>query len=200
MTGQGGDFSWVAELEQDYIVPTVCLIEGVDPDEVIRRLGADPATARSMTVRETVDLAASGEREFVGVGRTAGISCTVESIGYVTAVPGVLRDLSRGGRAFSVRFDVNGADSVHYAVDGDLVVYAEPYGAVESLRPGDPRWDVAWSEGLFNEEGQWGPNILALAESVMGAPVPPSLFTEPLATVELPSAARYAGTFHWDIP
>ncbi|MGW6394527.1 DUF6461 domain-containing protein [Streptomyces sp. NPDC055103] len=200
MTGPVGDFSWVAELEDDDVVPTVCLVEGIDPDEVIRRMGGDPAAARNMTVRETVDLAAAGEREFVGVGRTAGSSCTAESIGHVTAVPGVVRDLSRGGRAFSVRFDVNGADSVHYAVDGELVVYAEPDGAVDALHPGDPRWDTAWNEGLHDEEGRWGPNILALAERVMGAPVPPSLFTEALRTVELPSAARYAGTSHRAIP
>lgn len=199
MTGNGGRFSWISELEEDYIVPTISLIEGVDRGEVIRRLGGDPAVTRSLTVLEAVELDAD-DSEFVGVGRMGNITYTIESIGYVAAVPGVVRDLSRGGRCFSVRFDVNGADSVHYAVDGDLVVYEEHYGVVNSLRPDDPRWEASWCDGLFDAEGRWGSNILTLAERVMGVPVQRSWFSQPLMTVELPSASRYVDTSHWDVP
>ncbi|MBA4861339.1 hypothetical protein H1V43_08040 [Streptomyces sp. PSKA54] len=199
MAGNGGRFSWIAELEEDYIVPTISLIEGADREEVIRRLGGDPAVTRSLTALEAVELDVD-DSEFVGVGRTGNITYTMESIGYVAAVPGVVRDLSRGGRCFSVRFDVNGADSVHYAVDGDLVVYEEHDGVVNSLRSDDPRWDTSWCDGLLDAEGRWGSNILALAERVMGVSVQRSWFKESLMTAELPSASRYAGTSHWDIP
>lgn len=197
MAGVAGEFSWISELEEDYIVPTISLIEGVDRDEVIRRLGGDLAATRSLTALEAVELA--DDAEFVGVGHMGNITYTIESIGYVTAVPGVVRDLSRGGRCFSVRFDVNGADSVHYAVDGDLVVYEEHDGPVNSLRADDPRWPASWRDGPLDAEGRWGASILALAEKVMGVPVQRSWFSEPLMTVELPSAARYAGTSYWDI-
>ncbi len=198
MAGVGGEFSWISELEEDYIVPTISLIEGVDRDEVIRRLGGDPVATRSLTALEAVELA--DDSEFVGVGQVGSTAYTIESVGYVAAVPGVVRDLSRGGRCFSVRFDVNGADSVHYAVDGDLVVYEEHDGPVNSLRADDPRWRTSWCDGLLDAEGRWGVNILALAEKVMGVTVQRSWFSEPLMTVELPSAARYAGTSYWDIP
>ncbi|MFB7651476.1 MULTISPECIES: DUF6461 domain-containing protein [unclassified Streptomyces] len=198
MAGTGGEFSWIFELEEDYIVPTISLIEAVDRDDVIRRLGGDSAATRSLTALEALELA--DDSEFVGVGQTGSIAYTIESIGYVAAVPGVVRDLSRGGRCFSVRFDVNGADSVHYAVDGDLVVYEEYDGPVNALRADDPRWRVSWCDGLLDAEGRWGAKILALAERVMGIPVRRSWFSEPLMTVALPSASRYVGTSYWDIP
>ncbi|MFD4259280.1 DUF6461 domain-containing protein [Streptomyces sp. NPDC058534] len=198
MTGAGGEFSWIFELEEDYIVPTISLIEAVDRDDVIRRLGGDLAATRSLTALEALELA--DDSEFAGVGQTGNIAYTIESIGYVAAVPGALRDLSRGGRCFSVRFDVNGADSVHYAVDGDLVVYEEYDGSVNALRADDPRWRASWCDGLLDAEGLWGANILALAEKVMGTSVRRSWFSEPLMTVELPSATRYVGTPYWDIP
>lgn len=198
MAGVDGELSWISELEEDYIVPTISLIEGVDRGEVIRRLGGDPAVTRNLTAPEAAELA--DDSEFVGVGQTGNFCYTIESVGYVAAVPGVVRDLSRGGRCFSVRFDVNGADSVHYAVDGDLVVYEEHDGTVHSLRADDPRWRTSWCDGLLDAEGRWGANILALAERVMGVAVRRSWFSEPLTTVELPSAARYGGTSYWDIP
>ncbi|MFV0134048.1 DUF6461 domain-containing protein [Streptomyces sp. HMX87] len=198
MAGFCGQYSWISELEEKYVVPTISLIQGVECDEVIRRLGGDPAAVRSLTAVEAVELA--DDSELVGVGQTGNTVYTIESVGYVAAVPGVVRDLSRGGRCFSVRFDVNGADSVHYAVDGDLVVYEEHDGPVNPLRPDDPRWRTSWCDGLLDSEGRWGPNILALAEKVMGVPVQGSWFSEPLMTVELPSASSYVGTPYWDIP
>jgi hypothetical protein len=198
MAGDGEKFSWISELEEEYIVPTISLIEGVESDDVIRRLGGDPAATRSLTAAEALELA--DDSEFVGVGQVGNIAYTIESIGYVAAVPGVVRDLSRGGRCFSVRFDVNGADSVHYAVDGDLVVYEEHDGPVNSLRADDPRWRTSWCDGLLDAEGRWGANILALAEKVMGVPIQQSWFIEPLRTVELPPVSRYVDTPYWDIP
>ncbi len=91
MAGTGGEFSWIFELEEDDIVPTISLIEAVDRDDAIRRLGGDLAATRSPTALAAVEL--TDDSEFVSVGQTGNIAYTIESIGYVAAVPGIVRDL-----------------------------------------------------------------------------------------------------------
>ncbi|MEZ0096066.1 DUF6461 domain-containing protein [Streptacidiphilus sp. EB129] len=196
-------FAWVDELEEDYILPTVSLVEGVAEDEVIRRLGGLPASARPMTVLQALDRAdESRGTGLIGVGTLGDLVFTVEG-SYTTAVPGILRDLSRGGRAFSVSIDVNGGDRLGYAVDGDLVVFEEHWGPINALREGDPRWDPGWCRSLIDVEDEteiWGVKIFALMERVMGGAVQPHWFTDPLRTVEVPAASRYANTSAWEVP
>ena len=156
-----------------------------------------------MTVRQAVEFA-EGNRStgLVGVGSLGDLVFIVED-GYTTAVPGVLRDLSKGGRAFSVSADVNGGDTMGYAVDGDLVVFGEHWGPVRPLLENDPRWDPEWCRGLIDIEDEseiWGVKIFALMERVMGSAVQPHWFTDPLRTVEVPAASGYAGTSAWDVP
>ncbi|MFJ9695554.1 hypothetical protein [Kitasatospora sp. NPDC101183] len=119
-------------------------------------------------------------------------------------MPGVLRSLSRGGgRCFGLQLDVNGGDSVHYAVDGELVVHEEPYGPVTPLREGDPRWNPAWCGGLIDVTDPtelWGPKLFLLAERVMGTVIERSWFTMSLRTAEVPAATAFTGAGAWDVP
>ncbi|MER7849355.1 DUF6461 domain-containing protein [Kitasatospora sp. NPDC096077] len=198
-------FAWVDELEEDYILPTVAVIAGVGRDEVIRRLHGDPETGRLLTARQAADETARTDRDedLVGIGMVGDLVFVVEAGGYTTAIPGVLRDLSRGGRCFSVQIDINGGDTVHYAVDGELVVHEEHHGPVNPLRAGDPRWDAEWCQGLIDVSDEteiWGVKIFALMERVTGAAVHPSWFTEPLDTFAVPPAFGYANTPAWDMP
>ncbi|MFF2012944.1 DUF6461 domain-containing protein [Streptomyces sp. NPDC058195] len=198
-------FAWIDELEEDYLLPTVAVVAGVGRDEVIRRLRGAPESGRRLTVRQAADETARVDRDvdLVGIGMFGDLVFVVESAGYTTAIPGVLRDLSRGGRCFSVQIDINGGDTVHYAVDGELVVYEEHYGPVHPLRAGDPRWDAEWCQGLIDTSDEtelWGVKIFALMERVMGAAVHPSWFTEPLDTFAVPVASGYANTPAWNMP
>jgi hypothetical protein len=197
-------FAWVDELEHDYIVPTVALIEGIDEDEVIRRLGGDPSASRTLTVQQAVELVGDDHREkgMIGVGTLNNIVHTIEGIGYVGAIPAVVRDLSRGGRCFSMLIDINGGDSIHYAVDGELVVSEEHGGPINPLHPNDPRWDPTWCHGLIDMEDPgdiWGTRIFALAERVMGTAVLRSWFTDPLRIVEVPTGSSYGTTDAWSL-
>ncbi|MFE7243643.1 DUF6461 domain-containing protein [Streptomyces sp. NPDC057580] len=198
-------FAWIDELEEDYILPTVALVAGVGRDEVIRRLHGDPEAGRLLTARQAADetVRADRDEDLVGVGTVGDLVFVLEASGYTTAIPGVLRDLSRGGRCFSVQIDINGGDSVHYAVDGELVVFEEHWGQVNPLRAGDPRWDAEWCRGLIDVDDEteiWGVKIFALMERVMGTTVHPSWFTEPLDTFAIPPASSYADTPAWDVP
>lgn len=196
-------FDWVDE--EDGFYPILTMVEGLTEDEVIRRFGGDPVATRPLTTDGIYDLQPGhgGQRHFVGVATTGCMVFALEVVGSTGATPGVLRDLSRGGRCFGILLDVNGADSVHYAIDGDLVVYEEPYGTVSPLREGDTRWDPAWCEGLIDITDPtefWGPKLFLLAERVMGTVIERTWFTKALRTAELPDSVRFMNTPAWDIP
>lgn len=197
-------FAWIDDLEEDYILPTVTVVEGVGRAEVVRRLGGDPRAGRWMTARQMVDEALrERSADLVGVVTVGGLVCMVEVASSVGAVPEVVSALSRGGRCFGVWVDINGGDTVHYAVDGELVVFEEHSGPIRPLQAGDPRWDPRLCRGLIDVEDEtaiWGVKIFALMERVMGVTVQPIWFTEPLETFAVPPASGQAGTAAWDVP
>ncbi|MEV7595855.1 DUF6461 domain-containing protein [Kitasatospora sp. NPDC089797] len=190
-------FDWADE--EDGFYPLLTLVEGIAEDEVIRRFGGDAKSTRLLTSEEIQDL----QRDHVSVGTVDGVVFALEVAGWTGAVPGVLRGLSRGGRCFGLQCDVNGGDTVHYAVDGDLVVYEEPYGPVKPLREGDRRWNPSWCGVLIDVTDPtelWGPKLFLLAERVMGVVIERSWFTMPLRAAELPDPMAFTDTPAWDIP
>ncbi|GAA1234219.1 hypothetical protein GCM10009665_25600 [Kitasatospora nipponensis] len=200
---QDDRFDWIDEEEGFY--PVLTLVEGVAEDEVIRRFGGDPRSARLLVADEIYDLQPGhqGHRGHVSVGTVGGVVFALEVVGSTGAVPGVLRDMSRGGRCFGLLLGINGDDSVQYAVDGDLVVHEEPYGPVTPLREGDVRWNPAWCTGLVDVEDStefWGPKLFLLAERVMGVTIERSWFSRPLRTAEIPYSGIFMNTPAWDIP
>ena len=127
----------------------------------------------------------------------------LEHNNYAGNVPGVLRDLSVGGRAFNMLNHINGKDIIGYAVDGELVVFEEPWGPLTPLRPGDSRWDPRWCDGLTDLEADiWlrGERMLALAERVMGCWLDPAWCTGELRSAAIPNPDLLARTDAWDIP
>ncbi|MFJ8443394.1 hypothetical protein [Kitasatospora griseola] len=171
---------------------------------MIRRFGGDPESTRLLVADEIHDLQpSSGCHGYVGVGTVGDVVFAVEFVGSTGAVPGVLRDLSRGGRCFGLKFGISGGDWVHYAVDGDLVVYEEPWGPVNPLQKGDARWDATWCADLIDVTDpteSWGLKLFLLAEHVMNVTVERSWFVQPLRTAELPDLAAVRNTSAWDIP
>ncbi|WP_052441820.1 DUF6461 domain-containing protein [Streptacidiphilus anmyonensis] len=203
MQTHDGRFDWIDE--EDGFYPVLTLIEGITEDETIQRFGGDPSTARLLISEEIYELQAHRSERcgYVGVGITGPVVFALEVVGSTGVVPGILRDLSRGGRCFGIQLGINGGDTVHYAVDGGLVVYEEPYGPVTPLNDGDPRWNPAWCQGLIDIDDPtelWGPKLFLLAERVMNVVIERSWFTRPLRTVELPDTVGFMNTPAWDIP
>jgi hypothetical protein len=130
-------FAWIDDLEEDYISPTVAVLAGVARDQAIRRRHGDPQASRLLTVRQAADEMARDDRDqdLIGVGTVGDLVFAVEAGGHTTAIPGALRALSQGGRCFSVQIDIDGGDRVHYAVDGEVVVYEEHCGPVHLPSP-----------------------------------------------------------------
>jgi len=182
------------------------LVEGIAEDEVIRRLGGDPERTQQLSPQQYWDLHLDDDAEercFVGVTTVGGVVVAVEHNTYAGNVPGVLRSLSVGGRAFTMLNHIEAKDNIGYAVDGELVIYEEPWGPLTLLRPGDPRWDPHWCDGLADEEADvWlrGERMLALAERVMTCLMEPAWCTEPLRSAPIPNPDDVARTDAWDIP
>ncbi|MFJ3706187.1 MULTISPECIES: DUF6461 domain-containing protein [Streptomyces] len=203
MDDQDDRFDWIDE--EDGLYPVLTLVEGVTEEEVLRGFGGDPEATRLLAAEEIYDLQPRNldRRDHVGVGTVGDTVFALEVVGSTGAVPGVLRNLSRGGRCFGLLLGISGGDRVFYAVDGDLVVYEEPYGPVTPLREGDARWDPFWCAGLIDVTDPtefWGLKLFLLAERVMGVTIERSWFTRPLRTAEVPDPLAYMNTPAWDIP
>lgn len=187
-------FAWVDEEEGFY--PVLNLVCGCDEDEVLRRFGADPSTARMLTLDDIYALQPEDYREhryFVAVGTVGHVVFTLEVVGFMGLIPETMRRLSAGGRCFGVSIAVSGGDNVRYAVDGELVVYEEPWGPVKPLRAADPRWDPNWCGGLLATDDPdeiWGLEKLVLAERVMQTRIEEDWIRGLLRTVELPDPTR----------
>jgi hypothetical protein len=209
------ELAWFNEDEWD---PQVCLtlVEGADADEVLRRFGGDPAAARLRTGDEAWDEWARGKGRihgFVGVGTVShdgavsaggvggvggGIVFAIEQASSSGFARGVLRSLSRGGRALNLDVHVPDAmDVMTYAVDGEIVVSHDLRKTpVTALAEGDPRWNPAWVEGVSERGGGnelSGAEVLLIAQRVMGVRISVSWFTRELRTCEIPNPAAFAG-------
>lgn len=191
-------FAWVDD--EDGFYPVLNLVQGCDEDEVLRRFGADPAAARMLTVDDVYALQPESyleHRHFVGVGTVGNVVFSLEVVGYTGQIPETMRRLSEGGRCFGIAIAVSGGDNVRYAVDGELVVYEEPWGPVRPVLADDPRWDPHWCQGLIDMEdptGTWGLEKLALAERVMQTRIEEEWIRRPLRSVELPAPHATSGS------
>jgi len=185
---------------------SMTVVEGLDEDEVIRRLGGDPRATEPMDRRRYWELHLGGDRDepyFVGVATVGRIVCAVEHNGWSASIPGVLRRLSVGARAFNMLNHIEAKDCVGYAVNGDLLVFEEPWGPLTPLSPGDRRWDASWCDGLSDLDSDvWlrGARLRALAERVMGCRLELGWCTGALRTAAVPSPDDLAGPDDWDLP
>jgi hypothetical protein len=159
-------------------------VEGLSPDEVEVRLGADPASLRSTTFEQAAD-----EQDFVAerfavqIGVVDGWTVLVEPNGYICTQDAVLAGLSTAGRAVMVFWNVNLDSRFGYAREGVLVRVFDPVLGTSEV--GDPL-----PEESGTSEGQPIQAALALAEALTGVRVTgPWLLDEARNTVTCPLVA-----------
>lgn len=173
----GIGFGWADD------VPAVCLtfVEGLPPNEVEGRLGADPGSRRSATFQQAADdQDFVAERFAIQVGVTDGWTVLVEPNGYVCSQDSVLVDLSAGGRAVTVFWNVNLDSRFGYARDGVLVRVFDPVLGTSEV--GDPLPEEA---SAADEQPIHA--ALALAEALTGVQVTQAwLLDEARPTVTCP--------------
>jgi hypothetical protein len=114
------DYQWAESSDAPDAVG-LTFVSGVDRNEVAKRLECDPSS------RHIADFgAAEGEQDHtrdrlvVQLDEVGDWIVVVEPNGYLGSVPEILADLSQGGRALSVFWNVNALMRVCYAEGGQL--------------------------------------------------------------------------------
>ncbi|CAM5669180.1 ankyrin repeat domain-containing protein [Streptomyces fumanus] len=107
----------------------ICFVRGLAEDEVIRRLGADPARC-SVADEEDASFDPDDYEEslrHVGVLGVAGDpgGCVLTQDGYLPSDDGVLRAISAGTAAYGVYFNPKGGTFGTLARDGEIVARDE---------------------------------------------------------------------------
>lgn len=136
----------------------VAFVRGVTEDEVIRRLGADPARCPRVDLEDEEDAPFDGTdldaaSRYVGVVAVAGdpVGCVVTQEGHMPSGEAVLRAISPGTEAYGVYFNPKGATFGSFARDGEVVA-ADEIGL--SPHASDPT--AYWTYRLWRDP--WGTN------------------------------------------
>lgn len=132
MTAHATDYRWFSEafpgLREAYCLT---LVEGVSPEELLRRAGAGPAghhTGASELVEAAYDVwdEYDGDRLFIAATPLGGWALAVEPNGYLGITAPVLAALSAGTRLVSHFRNVNAVDHFHWQRDGHNLLHFEP--------------------------------------------------------------------------
>ncbi|WP_327296899.1 ankyrin repeat domain-containing protein [Streptomyces sp. NBC_01197] len=147
----------------------IAFVRGLSEDELIRRLGADPAQCP----RAVLDEAPFGEEDYeaclrhVGVTRVDGDpgGCVITQDGYMPSDDAVLEAISAGTSAYGVYFNPKGGTFGTLARDGETVAYGEI-----GLYPQESDPAAYWNFRFWQTEHPFpfGANALAYACDAAG--------------------------------
>lgn len=175
----------------------VAFVAGVDEEEVIRRLGADPARVPVLDLDAEPGPYGTGPDGFDPYGPQAGWFLGVSGVpggcllthpgGHLAASPAVLAAVSPGGRAYGVYFNPKGGTFGSLSVDGGAV-HHEEIGLIARADSPEGFWlHRFWQWGPYGD--MYGTGSLAYACDRAGLPItdPGPLLGPPRRWVELPT-------------
>ncbi|GAA3357941.1 DUF6461 domain-containing protein [Saccharopolyspora gregorii] len=118
------DFGW---LDDDSIVGySVAFVEGVDPGEALRRIGAEVDARPASSAAEADEIAGdSGGAAVVRAGRCGGWTALVEHDANSGVNEATLPALSVGTRVVSVFSSASGMDLFYFAENGQVTTVVE---------------------------------------------------------------------------
>jgi Family of unknown function (DUF6461) len=165
-------FSWV----QDTVISEaacVTLVRSGDPAKVARALGGRLRQSRRASLAQAAEeLGAEGDA-VVAVRGVGSWVLAVEDNGWQGSRPEVLRRVSRGTRAVSTFWNVNGVTRFSYAASGQVVTAFEAMSP-EQREGSDPDFLEEARSGLPWDTADWVALMLALAARLTGHPVEPA--------------------------
>jgi hypothetical protein len=172
-------YAWVDDLEAYCFTAVV----GLDPDEVIRRLGGNPATPEGPRTFEECFWIADGP-QWAQVGPVDGGLVVAEHNGW-RAEERAAR-LSEGGRLACFFRNVQAVMRFVYAVDGTVLAEFDPL--VDRMPPGgaEPVSIAGALEGLAFGLFSAEPSALTLLERLTGVRIERTWLDAPQRAVALP--------------
>ncbi|MEU6355846.1 ankyrin repeat domain-containing protein [Streptomyces sp. NPDC047072] len=147
----------------------VCFVRGLDEDEVIRRLGADPAQCPGADLDHAPFDPADYDESLrhVGVRSVDGApgGCVIVQDGYMPSDGAVLRAISTGTAAYGVYFNPKGGTFGALARDGEVVAGDEIH-----IGPHDSDPDAYWTFRFWQREHAfpYGADVLAYCCAAAG--------------------------------
>lgn len=186
-----GDYGWLADLPLGAAF-ALAFVRGLDEAEVLRRFGADPDSARPMTLAE-IDRAQQDALPesllLAAVTKVGDWVLVLEPGGFQSTLDEVLSVVSAGGEVLSVYRNLDAVGQISHAVDGRLRTAFDqlvPYLRWGSLP--DALLPVMLAVGL-DPDGGTAPDpdaaALALAERVTGVRLTEETLSGALPTVVL---------------
>ncbi|WP_326667095.1 ankyrin repeat domain-containing protein [Streptomyces canus] len=147
----------------------VCFVQGVGEDELVRRLGADPAqcprTDPDDAPFDPMDYDES--LRYVGVRGVDGApgGCVITQDGYMPSDDAVLRAISAGTTAYGVYFNPKGGTFGALARDGEIVAGDEIH-----IGPHDSDPDAYWTFRFWQRKHAfpYGADVLAYCCAAAG--------------------------------
>ncbi|NMO56868.1 hypothetical protein HH310_37560 [Actinoplanes sp. TBRC 11911] len=181
------DYAWAIESYALSLDFCLTFVRGLEPDEVIARLGgADPvpivsaeaALGAAQAVQEWVDESGgthSSELDFVAVTRAGDWAMIIEPNGFLCTDDAVVRSLSTGGEMVSFYYNENTTPQFAWSVGGVTVVAFDPGSPAYRHGIDRSRLDPLLVEvgfGLDNEgqdfDQEFQQRALALMERITG--------------------------------
>jgi hypothetical protein len=156
-------------------------------EEVVRRLGGDPATL-TQTELTANRSRADPDRRVIHIDQLGPAVLLFEMAGVEGTRPEVLRTLSDGARVHSASWRADGGGRFGYAVYGRLLTAFDPTGP--------HRRDGAWPDALDGDlaplyaaleaNGDWRAALLAIVERRTGVAIPSDWPDRPHRAVRVP--------------
>ncbi|MGY1814608.1 DUF6461 domain-containing protein [Blastococcus sp. SYSU D00820] len=156
-----GPDDWLEDVE----AVTLTVVEGLELREVGELLGFDWSTERQATFDQACDLVdLDSSAAPVQVGERDGRLVVVENNGYQATDEALLAELSRGGSAVCVFWNINARYQLSLARRGTVVRSLDPF--LQDWEPiGDP---LPEEEGLDFQDGSGRALLLELVDRLTG--------------------------------
>jgi hypothetical protein len=147
----------------------LCFVRGLSEEEVIRRLGADPAQCPTAGLEDApFDLTDYDESlNYVGIASVPGApgGCVITQEGYMPSDDAVLRAISAGTAAYGIYFNPKGGTFGTLARNGEVAVHEEI-----GLLPDESDPPAYWHFRFWQRQHvfPYDANILAYAGAAAG--------------------------------
>ncbi|MFE2889345.1 DUF6461 domain-containing protein [Streptomyces sp. NPDC059272] len=186
MTESSPSWDWIRS--GGYVSMCLTFTRGVTPEDLLRRYGADPLDANSITFAQAYELIQPGpDSSILRVGSLGEWTFCCESLGVQGVMPAVLAALSRDTETVAFNHGADARHTLDHWVDGQPREHFEP-GTKASLQAAGvhPFWDAAERHHADNPEGPAELNALEAVSDRIGGYLTTDIVHGPLLTTFLP--------------
>ncbi|WP_405987930.1 DUF6461 domain-containing protein [Streptomyces sp. NBC_00986] len=186
MTESSPSWDWI--LRGGYVGMCLTFTRGVTPEDLLRRYGADPSAANSITFAQAYELIQPGpDSSILRVGSLGEWAFCCETLGVQGIMPAVLAALSQSTQTVAFNHGADARHTLDHWADGQPREHFEP-GAKPSLQAAGvhPFWDAAERHRADNPDRPDELNTLEAVSDRIGGHLTTDIVHGRLLTTFLP--------------